>query len=31
VGAVKGIVPTATLVKRLADEYAAARRRLALA
>ena len=31
VGAVKSIVPTATLVKRLSDEYAAARRRLALA
>ncbi|HEY9027308.1 MAG TPA: nitronate monooxygenase family protein [Burkholderiaceae bacterium] len=31
VGAVKAIVPTAALVKRLSDEYAAARRRLALA
>ena len=31
VGAVKSIVPTAALVQRLADEYAAARRRLALA
>jgi len=31
VGAVKAIVPTATLVKRLSDEYAAARKRLALA
>jgi nitronate monooxygenase len=31
VGAVKQVVPAGSLVQRLADEYAAARRRLALA